>query len=109
MVKNQIFSGAEVILDESRDSFDKEHCHPVIRKCLEANEFAVKSLFKYLGIEYPKSHILGRVMKREISRYNLFNKDDLNKMAYISDSLAFDREPSFFLWLSQWYTCSRTF
>ncbi len=89
-------SDAEVILDESRDSFDKGHWHRVIRKCQEATELAVKGLFKYLGIEYPKSHILGRVIKREIGKHNLFNKDDLTKMAYISDSLAFDREPSFY-------------
>ena len=89
-------SDAEVIVDESRASFDKKHWHRVIRKCQEATELTVKGLFKYVGIEYPKTHILGRVIKREIGKHNLFGKDDLRKMAYISDSLAFDRGPSFY-------------
>ena len=91
-----LLSDAEVILDESRASFEKAHWHRVIRKCQEATELAVKGVFKYIGIEYPKSHILGRVMKRELNKHNLFSRDDLNKMAYITDYLALDREPSFY-------------
>ena len=89
-------SDAEVILAESRASFEQGHWHRVIRKCQEAVELAVKGVFKYLGIEYPKSHILGRVIKRELSKYDLFDRDDLTKMAYIADYLALDREPSFY-------------
>lgn len=89
-------SDSEIILEESLISFEKKHYHRVIRKCQEATELAIKGLFRYMGLEYPKSHILGRVIKKELSKFNIFSREDLNKIAYISDSLAFDREPSFY-------------
>ena len=89
-------SDAEIILEETSVSFEKGHWHRVVRKCQEATELTIKGLFKYLGIEYPKSHLLGRIVKKEISKYKLFSREELNKMAFISDSLAFDREPSFY-------------
>ena len=89
-------SDAEIILDEARISFEREHWHRVVRKCQEAAELAVKALFKYLGLEYPKSHILGKIIKKEIGRHKLFENEELKKIAFITDSLAFDREPSFY-------------
>jgi len=87
---------AEIILEEACCSLQKEHYHRVIRKCQESTELAVKGIFRYLGLEYPKSHILGRVIKKELSRYGLFRREELKRMANISDSLAFDREPAFY-------------
>lgn len=87
---------AEIIIEEARFSFEKGHWHRVVRKSQEATELAIKGLFKYLGIEYPKSHILGKVIKKELSKHQIFNKEVLNQIAFISDSLAFDREPSFY-------------
>lgn len=87
---------AEIILEESRFSFEKGHWHRVVRKSQEATELAIKGLFKYLGLDYPKSHILGKVIKKELGKYSLFNKETLKQIAFISDALAFDREPSFY-------------
>jgi HEPN domain-containing protein len=87
---------AEIILVEARVSLESRHYHRVIRKCQEATELSVKGLLKSLGIEYPKSHILGRVIKKEVSRLKLFRSEDLDRIAFISDSLAFDREPAFY-------------
>jgi len=93
---NAYLGDAEVILEECRFSLDRMHWHRVVRKCQEASELAVKGLFKYLGVEYPKAHILGRVFKKEIARHEIFSREDLNRIAFISDSLAFDREVSFY-------------
>ena len=89
-------SDAQIILDEARPSFDREHWHRVVRKSQEATELAVKALFKYLGLEYPKSHVLGKLIKKEIGGYKLLSDEELNKIAFITDALAFDREPSFY-------------
>ena len=59
-------------------------------------ELSVKGLFRHVGIEYPRSHILGRVIKRELSRMNIVETEDLRRIADISDMLALDREPSFY-------------
>jgi len=87
---------AEIIIDEAKFSYEKKHWHRVIRKCQEASELAVKGLFKYFGIEHPKSHIIGRALKKELGKLNILSHEELDKIAYFSDSLAFDREPSFY-------------
>ncbi|MDO9351759.1 MAG: HEPN domain-containing protein [Deltaproteobacteria bacterium] len=48
---------AEIILEESRLSLERGHWHRVVRKSQEATELAIKGMFKYLGLDYPKSHI----------------------------------------------------
>lgn len=73
-------SDADIILQEADFSLEREHWHRTIRKCQEATELAVKGMFKYLGIEYPKSHLLGRVIKKEIGKHEIFTKEDLRKM-----------------------------
>ena len=91
-----LVSDAVIILDETQISLELSHWHRAVRKCQEATELAIKGLFRYLGIEYPKSHLLGRVIRRELGRFRFLNSDELNKMAFITDSLTFDREPSFY-------------
>lgn len=56
----------------------------------------MKALFKYLALEYPKAHLLGRLIKKELKRRDLFNPEELEKLAYYSDSLSLDREPAFY-------------
>ncbi len=87
---------AEIILEEARESLARGHHHRVVRKCQEATELAVKGLFRYLGLEYPKSHVLGRLLRRELRRFGLFAGEELARMATVCDRLAFDREPSFY-------------
>ena len=87
---------ARIIFEEAAMSFEKGHWHRVVRKCQEVCELSVKGLFKYLTIEYPKSHLLGRVIKKELRVRKIFSREELNKIAFISDELAFDREAAFY-------------
>jgi len=67
---------ANIILEEAKISYEKEHWHRVVRKCQEACELAVKALFKYLALEYPKSHLLGRVIKKELKSEPIYTIAD---------------------------------
>ena len=89
-------SDAEIILNECTYSYEKGHWHRVMRKCQEASELAVMALFIFFGIDYPKAHIFGRVLRKQLKSFNVFTEDDLQKMANICDTLALDREPSFY-------------
>ncbi len=91
-----LLEDAKIILEEAHYSLERGHWHRVVRKSQEATELSIKGFFKYLGLEYPKSHILGKVIKKELGKHGFFNREELNRMAFISDSLAFDREPSFY-------------
>ena len=85
---------AEIILEEAEESLRKEHYHRVVRKSQESAELAVKGFLSYLGIEYPRVHILGAVLRRRLRE--LVKKEDLEKLCFYYDSLAFERIPSFY-------------
>jgi hypothetical protein len=40
--------------------------------------------------------LLGRVIKKELRVRKIFSREELNKIAFISDELAFDREAAFY-------------
>lgn len=87
---------AEIILGEAEASQRAGHYHRVVRKSQEAAELAIKGLFRLWGLEYPKSHLLGRVIKKELVRRKVLDRKEADQLAYDSDSLALDREPSFY-------------
>lgn len=91
---NAYMKDARIIFEEGKESFTKGHWHRVVRKCQEAVELTIKGYFRYLGIEYPKSHILGRIIRKELSRF--IKKEDIEKLSFIADSLTFDRGPAFY-------------
>ncbi len=92
---NGYLSDAQIIIQETQNSKKEGHFHRVVRKAQESAELSVKALFKYLGIEYPKAHILGRIIKKELTKKEL-RKEDLERLSYFYDSLAFEREVAFY-------------
>jgi len=86
---------AEIILGEAEASQRAGHYHRVVRKSQEAAELAIKGLLRLWGLEYPKSHLLGRVIKRELVQRKVLDRQVADQMAYDADSLGLDREPSF--------------
>jgi len=87
---------AEIILREAEDSQRAGHYHRVVRKSQEAAELAIKGFFRLWGIEVPKSHLLGRVIKKDLVQRKILDRKVADQLAYDSDSLALDREPSFY-------------
>jgi len=83
-----------IILQESEHSFKQGHYHRTVRKCQESVELALKGLLRLKGIEYPKSHKIGKVL---IDTFRTeVEMDFLQKAAELSDRLAVLREPSFY-------------
>lgn len=87
---------AELILQEAESSQKAGHYHRVARKCQESSELAAKGLLRLWGIEYPKSHLLGRVIKRELVKRKIVDRQTADQLAYYLDSLSLDREPAFY-------------
>lgn len=85
---------AVIILKESENSFKERHYHRTIRKCQESVELALKGLLRLKGIEYPKSHKIGKVLI-EVLKGEVDN-NFLQQAANLSDQLADLREPSFY-------------
>lgn len=85
---------AAIIFEESEESFKKGRYHRTARKCQESVELALKGLLRLKGIEYPKSHRIGKVLVEELK--DELDINSLQKAADISDQLAVDREPAFY-------------
>lgn len=85
---------ATIILEESEESFKKGRYHRTARKCQESVELALKGLLRLKGIEYPKSHKIGKVLVEELK--DELDINFLQKAADVSDQLAVDREPAFY-------------
>jgi len=85
---------ADIIFEESEESFNKGHYHRTIRKCQESVELTLKGLLRLKGIEYPKSHRIGKIFIETFT--DELDINFLQKAADLSDQLAIDREPSFY-------------
>ncbi|MBI5525737.1 MAG: HEPN domain-containing protein [Deltaproteobacteria bacterium] len=85
---------ARIILEEAKESFEKGHFHRTVRKCQESVELALKGLLKLKGVEYPKSHKIGKVLAGTLA--GDVDAVFLSRAVSLSDQLADDREPSFY-------------
>jgi len=64
----------------------------VIRQCQEAVELSLKGALRLVGIEPPKWHDVGPVLKRERDRFPTEFRNYIDKLASISRSLRKERE-----------------
>jgi len=64
----------------------------VIRLCQEAVELSLKGALRLVGIEPPKWHDVGPVLKRERNRFPEEFRKYIDKLASISRSLRKERE-----------------
>lgn len=64
----------------------------VIRQCQEAVELALKAALRIVGIEPPKWHDVGPVLRREKNRFPKWFQERIPELAYISRSLRRERE-----------------
>ncbi|MCL0096755.1 HEPN domain-containing protein [Thermodesulfovibrionales bacterium] len=94
MGKNYI-NDAKIIFEEAKDSLSRGHYHRTVRKCQESTELASKGLLRIAGIEYPKSHKVGKVLLESPLKEKI-ESETLKKMAQITDDLSANREIAFY-------------
>ncbi len=87
---------AAIVLEEARASLSARHHHRVVRKAQESAELAVEAVFRFAGLEHPKSHILGRHVRKHLGKLHIFEAQAIETMANYSDSSSLDREPAFY-------------
>ena len=85
-----------VILEEAKELFRKEVFHLVVRRSQECVELALKGVLDYLGIDYPKKHDVGNVLRKVLTQKNIGNKETIDRLVKISKELAENREISFY-------------
>jgi HEPN domain-containing protein len=87
---------AALILDEAEYLRGKGAWNLVVRRCQEAIELALKSALLWAGIEVPRTHDVGPVLKHHEDRFPESFRVQVSHLASISRSLRAEREISFY-------------
>lgn len=87
---------ATLILDEAQYLEGKGAWNLVVRRCQEVIELALKGALLWAGIEVPRTHDVGPVLKHHTDRFPDPFRGQLPHLASISRSLRAEREISFY-------------
>ena len=68
----------------------------VIRQSQEAVELSLKASLRVIGVEPPKFHDVGPILRRNSSAFPGWFKEEIDRMAYVSRVLRREREPSMY-------------
>jgi HEPN domain-containing protein len=69
----------------------------VVRRAQEVVELTLKGALKFLGVEYPKVHDVGKIFEQTMKKkVRKFDEVVIRKIIRISARLAEDRGPSFY-------------
>jgi len=71
--------------------------HPyVVRQCQEAVELLLKAALRAAGVEPPKWHDVGPVLRANAGRFPEWFREEIPRLARISRKLRREREPSLY-------------
>ena len=91
MAKSYINQAKERI-KHSYEALESGNYPYVIRQCQEAVELLLKAALRIVGVEPPKWHDVGPVLRREEERFPDWFRKRIPELAYISRSLRRERE-----------------
>lgn len=86
---------AAFILDEGSYLAEKGVWNLVVRRCQEVVELALKAALLWAGVDVPRAHDVGPVLKRHADRFSEPFREQIPTLASISRSLRAEREISF--------------
>jgi len=87
---------AEERVFHAKEALQRGNYPYVIRQSQEAVELALKAALRITGIEPPKWHDVGPILRREINRFPLWFQEKIPLLARISRRLRREREPSMY-------------
>ena len=87
---------AEAIFEEAIYLSQKQKWNLVVRRCQECVELSLKASLLYVGVEIPKIHDVGPLLKRYKNRFPKDFSIRITELASISRSLRAEREISFY-------------
>ncbi|MEM2020995.1 MAG: HEPN domain-containing protein [Zestosphaera sp.] len=83
---------SEERLKHAREALETGNYPYVVRQCQEAVELALKAALRLAGIEPPKWHDVGPLLRRERARFPQWFQELIDYLASISRSLRKERE-----------------
>ena len=87
---------ARIILDEARNLQKKGVYNLVVRRAQEAVELALKGALQWVGLDIPRIHDVGGILRQHSERFPSNFQVSIPKLASISRVLRAEREISFY-------------
>ena len=83
-------------LRHAREALESGNYPYVVRQCQEAVELLLKAALRTAGVEPPKWHDVGPVLRRTQGRFPEWFREEIPRLARISRKLRREREPSLY-------------
>lgn len=92
------YSKASQVLDEAKGLAEKYQHDLAVRRAQEAFELLLKTMFLFLGREYPKDHDVGKILYDVLNRLQELGitTERVARMVLRSKTLQLWRDPSFY-------------
>jgi HEPN domain-containing protein len=87
---------AGVRVEFAENALAKEEYPYVVRQSQEAVELALKGVLRLVGIEPPKWHDVGPILKEYSYRFPQWFSENIEELASISRELRHEREPAMY-------------
>ena len=87
---------AEERVKHAKEAFSGGNYPYTIRQCQEAVELALKAALRLVGIEPPKVHDVGPILRKNKNLFPEWFKGNIDRMASISRTLRRERETSMY-------------
>lgn len=87
---------AEERLIHAREAVERGNYAYTVRQCQEAVELSLKAALRIVGIEVPKWHDVGPILRKESERFPEWFRKEIPRMARVSRRLYRERGPSMY-------------
>jgi HEPN domain-containing protein len=95
MAESYLMEG-EIRLKTARSALEDGHFAYAVRQSQESVEMALKGALRYVGIEPPKWHDVGIILRKEVQKFPEWFTENLDRLTLISRELRREREPSMY-------------
>src|SRR5712664_234464 len=95
---DHLYSKAGSVLDEARKQLSSFGHDLAVRRAQEAVELYIKTIFRFTGTEYPKSHDLEKTIyevSRLLAEYDV-TREEVARMVLANATMGVWRSPSFY-------------
>ena len=83
-------------LHHAREALERGNYPYVVRQCQEAVELMLRAALRFVGVEPPRWHDVGPVLRREAARFPEWFRESMPTLARYSRRLRREREPSMY-------------
>jgi HEPN domain-containing protein len=87
---------AEARLFSARYALNQDYYPEVVRYSQECVELSLKACLRLVGVEYPKVHDVGDILRAESMRFPSWFREEIDRLAEVSRDLAEKRAPSMY-------------